>query len=468
MKEWPAGLWDVGEWERASFKSIMIAPSSKRTLRHSSSSSSSTMEQQDAVIAASTAIMGENVLDSPNTQHYKSRLFTWQNHSTLEPQPFTSTTAQRTEASQQPFPLIPNIEQPPNSSEALEDSSHERSRRSNALSVGIMAQGLAWAQTQKNRRKQLYLQHQAEQQLEKIRKAEVPRAPRSSSVLEYIPSLQSIVRFTGLSTTTGASKDATTVADSVDHQTSLSGAGYSVELPAVVETAESVTRSPDEIHPEYCDDDDNDTSWIPPVRVEEELPSERTEDNKFGTCPYILTPDEMHQIAIHVLPRNIAYCKWNRCYSLARDGDSFDTCLRALEAERQTLLVVRTAQGARFGGYADAPWEGHGIQGSANYCGGPDACLFRIVPDDEEAPSKIVCYRWTGANRYIQLCDVRHKMLAFGGGGSNGAFGLCLEQDFQYGSSGTCATFDNDPLAGAQEQFQIVDLEIYGFLLGQF
>jgi TLD len=454
----------------------MIAPF-KRTFRHSSSSN---LEEQDAVIAASTAIMGENVLDSPNTQRLHSRLHSLRNHSTLE-QPYAA--AARREQSTQML-LIPSIERTSQSRNDVDDPNGSSSETtyssandtqnivaSSALSVGIMAQGLAWAQMQKNRRKQLYLQHQAEQQLEKIRLAEEQRraaAERrsSASLWQYVPSLQSIARLAGLSSapSMGAAESSTRPTPAVEASMSPSGAGYSVALSAV-----SGTRSPEEETHSPEDDDDDDTSWIPPVRVEEEGPSGLQDDSKFGTCPYIVSPDEMHQIAIHVLPRNIAYCKWKRCYSLARDGDSFATCLRAIEAERQTLLVVRTRQGARFGGYADAPWEGHGIQGSANYGGGPEACLFRIVPaTDPSGASQIICYRWTGANRYIQLCDVRHKMLAFGGGGSNGAFGLCLEQDFQYGSSGTCATFDNDPLCEEDEQFQIVDLEIYGFLLGQF
>ena len=68
-------------------------------------------------------------------------------------------------------------------------------------------------------------------------------------------------------------------------------------------------------------------------------------------------------------------------------------------------------------------------------------------------------------NRYIQLCDHQNKMIAIGGG--NGTFGLCIQQDFQYGSTGACTTFQNEALC-PDEQFSILDVEIYGFLLGQF
>jgi TLD len=257
--------------------------------------------------------------------------------------------------------------------------------------------------------------------------------------------------------------------------------------------------------------EDEDAAWIPTVRVEPETDIE--------PCPLLLSPDERQQIAQHVLPRSIADCRWKRLYSLARDGDSFDACLRNVAMEKPTLLVVRTSRSAVFGGFADEPWTGDGGSGhgggwcGASYCGGPSACLFRIIPKEAASTVKDACaeapissisdvpdenqcrteesstpvgrddenederkttvkyYRWTGANRYIQLCDVKHKMLAFGGGGTGGSFGLCVTHDFQVGSTGPCATFNNEPLCGPDEHcenFAIVDLEIYGFLLGQF
>ena len=76
-------------------------------------------------------------------------------------------------------------------------------------------------------------------------------------------------------------------------------------------------------------------------------------------------------------------------------------------------------------------------------------------------------YKWSGENRYIQICDATTKMIAFGGGGREGAFGLSLEHDFRIGSTGACDTFKNEPLC-EQENFEVVDVEVYSFLLGQF
>eukprot|EP00536_Pseudo-nitzschia_multiseries_P019235 jgi/Psemu1/328977/estExt_fgenesh1_pg.C_41800001 len=167
---------------------------------------------------------------------------------------------------------------------------------------------------------------------------------------------------------------------------------------------------------------------------------------------------------------------WRRLYGLGRDGDSFEGCLRIIGAVKRTLMVVRTTKGDIFGGYADAPWHSRKANATAHFYGSASSCLFSFnstltefsrssSPDD----ASINVYRWTGKNRYIQVCDVSSKMLAFGGGGDKGAFGLCLQEDFQRGTTGHCDTFDNDPLCSSHDRtFDIVDVEFWEFLTGVF
>jgi hypothetical protein len=226
---------------------------------------------------------------------------------------------------------------------------------------------------------------------------------------------------------------------------------------------------------------DEDEYMIPPVRIHSEprpVDTQQTEEgtpesprkNDFKTPEYLLTPEQMHQIAIHVLPKTIAYCQWRRLYSLNRDGDSFDGCLRIISNVARTLVVVRTTKGAVFGGYADSPWRPMEF---ARFYGSAQACLFSVeepgVPIDQvQNPKSLLnVYAWSGKNRYIQLCDTSSKMLAFGGGGSDGAFGLCIQEDYQTGSTGPCDTFDNAPLCD-ETTFKVVDMEIWEFLTGVF
>ena len=225
------------------------------------------------------------------------------------------------------------------------------------------------------------------------------------------------------------------------------------------------------------DDDDDSDMWIPDAIVANEdgqqdygqdgaMPSSPSSEKSTTTAncnPFVLSQPQRQSLASLALPPGIMYCKWIRLYSLARDGDSFFTFLRKVHNRRHTLLVVRTTKGEILGGYADTAWNHHYHHKNASpeFFGSAQACLFQIRPNDQTA----TVYKWTGANRYIQYVDASNKMIAFGGGG--GSFGLCVERDFQFGSTDKCNTFDNEPLCN-ETTFDIVDVECYGFLTGVF
>jgi TLD len=202
-------------------------------------------------------------------------------------------------------------------------------------------------------------------------------------------------------------------------------------------------------------DDLDETFWVPEVKIEPEVVK------SFPFCPYLLTKEQRQSIAVLGLPPSQAYCRWKRLYSLARDGDSFDAFLQLVQGYSHTLLVIKTTRDVIFGGYADTEWKSQ-HQGNPEFFGSAQAFLFRI-----DSRNEVRVYKWTGSNRYIQFIDHKHSMLAFGGGGDEGAFGLCIENDFQRGSTGTCSTFENEPLCD-DENFGIVDVECYGFLTGTF
>ena len=56
--------------------------------------------------------------------------------------------------------------------------------------------------------------------------------------------------------------------------------------------------------------------------------------------------------------------------------------------------------------------------------------------------------------------------MAVGGGGEDGAFAFCLEEDFQRGTTGKTDTFDNPKLTGenGEGEFEVLNVEIYGFV----
>ncbi|KAL3777297.1 hypothetical protein ACHAW5_004677 [Stephanodiscus triporus] len=173
-------------------------------------------------------------------------------------------------------------------------------------------------------------------------------------------------------------------------------------------------------------------------------------------APPVLQPSHMKSfISSGALPPSLNFCKWKRLYSLARDGDSFDQFLRLVEGHDRTVLVVLTTHGRLFGGYAATRWEArHTRRSASDFYGSAQACLFRFPNygpaaggggsgSDEDT---IIVYKWSGINRYIQLCDASKRVLAFGGGGDDGYFGLCIEDDFRRGTTGHCSTFENEAL----------------------
>ena len=85
-------------------------------------------------------------------------------------------------------------------------------------------------------------------------------------------------------------------------------------------------------------------------------------------------------------------------------------------------------------------------------------------PRLEETPVQV--YKWTGKNTLFQLVDKETSRIAMGDGGQDGAFAFCLEDDFQRGTTGATATFDNPKLTSDNEagEFEVLNVEIYGFV----
>ena len=255
-------------------------------------------------------------------------------------------------------------------------------------------------------------------------------------------------------------------------QCTLSGNGMSVnvDIPDRNELLDN-GRSRGVGSTPFEEESDQVNSVASDVKVVPETPK----DNAFGS-PSILQPRQMSALmASGGLPLSLGFCRWKRCYSLSRDGDSFEQFLRLVAGQERTVLAIRTTRGDVFGGYAAAPWEArHSHRYASEFYGSAQACLFRCRPvvdrgdqggaRQEEEDGGVVMYPWSGANRYIQLCDATRRMLAFGGGGVEGDFGLCVEDDFRRGTTGHCSTFENEALC-KEGYFDILDLEVWGFVL---
>ena len=300
-----------------------------------------------------------------------------------------------------------------------------------------VTRGFNWWQKQKEQRQHEHLQHLADEQRRKLYEADLGHNTHNladNSTFQQLTNTTTTHHHHHHHHGGGVENDED---QELHHhpdvmRLSTSGVGVSVEF---------------EVKEDVVDDD----FWVPEVEIEEEKVT------SFKLSPYLLNQEQRQSIAVLGLPSSLAYCRWKRLYSLARDGDSFEAFLQLVQGHSHTLLVVRTTHGNLFGAYADTEWKVQ-HQGNPEFFGSAQAFLFRIDGNQEAQ-----VYKWTGANRYIQFIDYKNSMLAFGGGGDVGAFGLCIEKDFQRGSSGTCATFGNEPLCQGEENFDIVDVECYGF-----
>lgn len=181
-----------------------------------------------------------------------------------------------------------------------------------------------------------------------------------------------------------------------------------------------------------------------------------------SVVPFILNKEQMKRIAVNGLPASILFSRWRRLYSLQRDGDSFiGAFLPKVAGESRTLLVVETVEREVMGAYVNSPWVNQGGNATTAFYGSAQACLFAVDQDTQD----VKVFKWSGCNRYIQVCDIHSKLLAFGGGGEDGEFGLCVEDDFRMGSTGPCETFANEPLC-KQDRFEILNVECWGFVSG--
>jgi hypothetical protein len=242
-------------------------------------------------------------------------------------------------------------------------------------------------------------------------------------------------------------------ASSKDHDTfrigigkpchTVSGQGVAVQLEILEEATTSTTASTSQQHLNQSNDE------IVSINVQ----------NEQNSVPFILNTDQMRAIAFNGLPASIAYSKWIRLYCLQRDGDSFiNSFLRKVRGVERTLLVIQTTNYEILGGYSNSPWESQSGSVGAAFYGSCQASLYKI----DKKTGDVQVFPWTGSNRYVQVCDISSKLLAFGGGGKDGSFGLCIEDDFRVGTTGKCETFDNDPLC-EEERFEILNVECWGF-----
>ncbi|KAL7434500.1 hypothetical protein ACHAXH_002353 [Discostella pseudostelligera] len=235
-----------------------------------------------------------------------------------------------------------------------------------------------------------------------------------------------------------------------------------------------------------------DNNWISSVEDDADgnnmitsiLPPVVTVQEKSTSPQFLLTQSQMNALRESVIPPFLCHRPWTRIYSLVRDGDSFVAFQKRVTEwctcpeQQSTLLVVKTTAGGTIGGYSDVPL----INLSSSVVGGAGrSCLFKLLKtttdddDGHDPPSIVEVYgkNCTATSKKI-VFDAYRRIIAFGGGeksdrmSDDEGFGLSLEDGFTRGTTARCAAFDNEPLVSDRGGvFDIVDVEVWGFVFGQ-
>jgi len=158
---------------------------------------------------------------------------------------------------------------------------------------------------------------------------------------------------------------------------------------------------------------------------------------------------------------------WIMLFSSFRHGANYIPFYEKLKFEESTYVIIETMSGEIFGGFASTPWH----ESKGQYYGTGECFLFKLnqceEPSNEFAPGSdrmlpnfksLSKYMWTGMNTFFQIGSVD----GFGLGGGGDHFGFYVGEDFAYGSSGNCVTFDNEPLCSIP-YFEICQVEVWGF-----
>ncbi|KAI8062172.1 TLD-domain-containing protein [Gongronella butleri] len=154
---------------------------------------------------------------------------------------------------------------------------------------------------------------------------------------------------------------------------------------------------------------------------------------------------------------------YERVFSSRADGKSWQVfCHQLIRHPGATLTIVKTKQGAVFGGYADIPW-----QLDTDWYGTQANFLFKLAGGAADAAQNDHFGSWlaTSINDHYQyLCSGKKSLPnGFGMGGQFDYAGLWINDDFAHGHSRggpLCSTYQSPRLC-QEDPFDIDEVEVW-------
>ncbi|CEF64232.1 TLDc domain-containing protein [Strongyloides ratti] len=177
-----------------------------------------------------------------------------------------------------------------------------------------------------------------------------------------------------------------------------------------------------------------------------------------STSSQILDDFMIRQIADILPPRAEGY-PWISVYSSEKHGFSLSTFYRKMaefgEEMSPILIIIRDTRGHVFGAVVSTP-----VYPCEHYYGTGDSCLLFRFTGEYPHTRELRHFTWTGDNQFF--INATKDFLSVGAG--QGHYGLWLDADLNNGISQKCQTFDNELLAGGeQEEFVVQFIEAFGF-----
>ena len=173
------------------------------------------------------------------------------------------------------------------------------------------------------------------------------------------------------------------------------------------------STSPIELMPMRPSDDGGDTQQQEEEKIDAVLPidvEKKTQMERIRSCELIelkatfvdktellVDLDAVAQVDSE-LPPSLRGESWRLLYSLVRDGQSFSTFLAQVKQKGPTIVVVKSAYGDIFGGYASQSW----IVRRRGFFGTGECFVFRIA---SAGKPDCAVYRWTGMNDDFMMCN---------------------------------------------------------------
>uniref|UniRef100_A0A183G2N5 Rab-GAP TBC domain-containing protein n=1 Tax=Heligmosomoides polygyrus TaxID=6339 RepID=A0A183G2N5_HELPZ len=181
-------------------------------------------------------------------------------------------------------------------------------------------------------------------------------------------------------------------------------------------------------------------------------------------CPYLI-----HAAAeiMSALPPRLQLATPQLLFRLSIDGASFTHFWSKIDQAEQTLLLIKTTKGAKFGAYCSSSWAERNDRrerSKSKYFGTGESFVW-VLEEEIELP---IIYGWVGNNNeHPDSCPqmfmaAGDKLLVIGSGDGDA---IRISEELTHGMSSACRTFGSPALVSSRS-FDIHELEVFDVLTG--